>query len=134
MDRDQALRHRHLGEVADATQVVGLAEGQDAAAHLASPLDRHLHRLHAHDLSVATLSVERQQAAGVELHFDARIRLEPALQHGVHITRDHAHAVRVMAAEIGQHQVGRHLPGFFRRTAGRSQNGGTAVAQVLRRH
>lgn len=108
MQRDQSLGHGQLREVADAAQVVGLRQRHDAAAVLARAGDGHLDRLQADHLPVATLAVQRQHGAEVGHDAGRRVGHQPALQHRVHIARHHAHAMRVVAAQVGQHQVGGH--------------------------
>ena len=117
MHRHQALRHGHFGEVADATQVVRAAQGHGAHAVLLGALDPHLHGLHAGDLAVAALAVQVEQWTGVEQHLHARVGAQAAFEHRIHIAWHHAHAVRVVPAQVGHDQVVGHLRGFSRGAA-----------------
>ena len=112
MQRHQALRHGHLGKMADAPQVVRLRQSHDAAAMRLGTFNRHLHGLLAHHLTIAALPVQRQHAADVCRHAGRGIGLEATFEHGIHIARQHAHAVRVVAAQVGHHQVGGYRIGL----------------------
>jgi hypothetical protein len=59
MQRHQALRHSHLGEVANAPQMVGVGQRHDATAMRFGPCDAQLHGLLPHHLPVAALAIER---------------------------------------------------------------------------
>ena len=72
-------------------------------------LKRQVHGLHAHHLAKARLAVQTQQHAVVDPHGHIGTGVEPAFQYRVHIARGHAHTMRVMSAQVGQHQIGRHL-------------------------
>jgi hypothetical protein len=85
--------------------VVRIGQRHHAAAGLLRALDAQRHRLLADDLAVAALAVHGQQAAAIELHFDAGVRLQPAFEHRVDVARHHADAMRVVPAQVGQHQV-----------------------------
>ena len=124
MQRHQAAFHRHLGKMADTPQVVAVAQRHDAAAVLLGALQRQLHGLFAHDLAIAALAIERQQAADIDVDLGGRIRLQAAFGNRVHIPRHHAHAVGVMAAQIGEDQVGRDGPGFGGSAAAGLQDAG----------
>ena len=112
MQRHQPLCGGHFREVADAAQVVCMRQRHDAAAMLLRTGDAHLHGLFTHDLAVAMLAVQRQHAADVHVDLDLGIGREPALGHGIHVTRQHTHAVGVVATQVGQHQVGSDLLGL----------------------
>jgi len=98
--------------------VVGVGQREDAAAVCLGAGDAQLHRLHPHHLAEAVLAVERHQRADVGVDLDAGVGHQPAFGNGIDVTRQHAHAVGVVPAEVGQHQVGGHLFGLGRRTAG----------------
>jgi hypothetical protein len=87
-----------------------------------------LHGLFAHHLAVAALAVQREQRADVQFDPGGRIGLQPALQHRVHIARHHAHAVRIVAAQVGQHQVGGNGLGLVGAAAGGLQDARTRPA------
>ena len=118
MQRHQALRHSHLGEVADASEVVRVAQRHDAAAMGFGARHAECHGLFSDDLAVAALAVQREHGADVQQHAHSGVGAKAAFKQRVHIARQHAHAVRVVAAQIGQHQVGRDACGFFGGTAG----------------
>ena len=97
--------------------MVRIAQGHDAAAVGLGAVYAQRHRLFADDLAVTALAVQCQQRTGVEDHPHAAVGFKAAFEHRVHITRQHAHAVRVVTAQVGQHQVGRDACGFFGGTA-----------------
>jgi len=134
MHGHQALRHRHLGKVADAPEVVRVAQRHDAAAVLAGAGNAQLHGLHAGDLAVAALAVQREQRASVEQHLHARIGRQATFEHGVHIARHHAHAVRVVATQVGHDQVVGHLGRLGRGAARFFDDACNFGAQVLCRN
>jgi hypothetical protein len=113
MDGHQAVADRHLGEMPDAAQVVRVGQRQDAAAQFLGAGHAQGHGLLTDHLPVAALAVQRQQAAAVEVHLGGGVGLEPAFEHGVHVARHHADPVRVVPAQVGQHQVGGNPFGFF---------------------
>ena len=130
MNRHQALGHGHFGQVADAAQVVRSAQGHGAHAVLLGSLNAHLHGLHTGDLAVAALAVQVQQRSGVEQHFHARVWGQSPFEHRVHIARRHAHAVRVVATQVGHDQVVGHLRGLGRGAAGHRDDAGDVLAQI----
>ena len=76
-------------------------------------LERQFHGLNTDGLTVAVAAVQPKHHAVVGLNLYCCIGLKIALKHRVHITRRHAHAVRIMAAQIRQHQIGSDLLRFF---------------------
>ena len=105
MHRYQSFGHRHLGPLADATEMMRIAERHDARSEALGTLDRHLHRLAADHLAVALAAVNREQRSSIDRDLRTLVRREPALEHGVDIARDHADAVRVVPEQICSHQV-----------------------------
>ena len=131
VQRHQALGHGHFGKVADAPQVMRFSQRHDAAAVLLRARHGHVHGLLADHLTVTALAVQRQQRACVQQGLDAGIRCEAAFEHGIDIARQHAHAVRVMPAEVGHDEVGRHFVSLFALAAGTAQNVGALRAQRI---
>ena len=70
---------------------------------------RQVHGLHAHHLAKARLAVQAQQHAVVDPHGHIGAGVEPTFQNRIHIARGHAHSMRVVTTQVGQHQIGRHL-------------------------
>ncbi len=105
MDRHQSLRDRHLGPVADSSEVVRIGERHDARTVLLRAGDREPHRFLADRLAVAEPAVEREQRAGVELHFGVLIRPQRTELQRFDIARQHADAVRVVPHQVGEHEV-----------------------------
>src|SRR6185295_10807453 len=75
-------------------------------------LDGHARRLQADRLPVAGASVEREERATVELHFQLAVRMQPALEQRLDVARHHANAVRIVAGQVGDDQVFRDEFGF----------------------
>ncbi len=64
-------------------------------------------------------AVEREQRAAVERDADLLVDAQAALQQRIDIARDHAHAMRIVAAQVGLDEVGRDEVGLgLRRAAG----------------
>ena len=61
MQGHQALRHRQLGKMSDASQMVRIGQRHDAAAMGFGTADAECHRLLADDLAITALPVQRQQ-------------------------------------------------------------------------
>ena len=61
VDRDQAGRRRHLGPVADAADVAGVAQRDDGEAHGLALVDADLDRLRRDRLAEAVLAVDHRQ-------------------------------------------------------------------------
>ncbi len=100
-----------------------MRQADDADALLARPLDAEGHRLGADHLAVAALPVEGQQGAGITAHRHVRIGGQAAFENGVDVTRDHADAVRVVAAQVRLDEVGRDPRSFVRHRAGGGDDG-----------
>ena len=122
MHSHQAFGHGHLGKVADAAEVVGVAQSHDAAALLLRAGNAQAHGLFTHNLPVTALAIKREQAADVEVDFDARVGFQAAFQHRVDVTRQHAHAMGVMATQIRHDEVVGNRLRFFFRAASRCKN------------
>jgi hypothetical protein len=91
--------------VSDTTEVMGVPQAHDGDPVSAGALDRDVHRVVPDDLAETHAAVERQQRAVVE-HGRQRVALlQEALLRRQHVPRDHADAVRVVAGEVGQHEV-----------------------------
>ena len=104
--------------MADASQVVRLGQRHDAAAMQFGPGNAQRHGLLANHLAIAALAVQAEQGARVQHGLHAGVGHQTAFKHRIDIARQHAHAVRVVAAQVGHHQVGGDFFGFCRRTAG----------------
>ena len=108
VDRHQAFGERHLGEVADAPEMMRVGERHDAGAQALGALVRQLHGFDTDHLAVAAVPVERKKRAGVEPHFRALVGAQSALEQRTDIARDHADAVRVVPGEVGGDEVRGH--------------------------
>ena len=128
----QAAGHRHFREVADAPQMVGLRQCHDAAAMGQRPVNRQAHGLLADHLTIAALSVQGQHAADVHGDAGRCIGFEAALEHRINIARQHAHAVRIVAAQVGHHEVGGNRLRLCCRAASCHQNIGRNSLQFKR--
>ena len=93
MQGHPAVLGRHFCKVANAAQVVGMGEGEDAAAKLAHARKGELHGLHPHPLAKTALPVQPHQGAGVHTHGCIGFGVQAPFQNGIHIARGHAHAM-----------------------------------------
>ncbi len=130
VQRHESARDGHLGEVSDSAEVMGVGQRSDAGAVALDPFEHQFHRLLADGLAVALLTIQAEQHAAVEPDRDLCVGLEVLLEHGVDIARRHADAVRIVAAEVGQHQVGGDQSGFCVRAAGRADQLGDLVLEI----
>jgi hypothetical protein len=101
----ETLRHRLLGPLPDAAQVVRVGERHHAHAVCLRALDGDVGRFEPDHLAVARLAVERDQRAAVEFDLRMAVRLQAALLQRLDVARDHADAVRVVAGEVGGDEV-----------------------------
>jgi hypothetical protein len=85
--------------------MVRIRQGHDATAMLLSARNAHLHGLLANHLTVTPLTVQREHVTQIQQCFDRGIGFQTAFQHGGDITRHHADAMRIVAAQIGHDQV-----------------------------
>ena len=88
-----------------------------------------VHGLHSHHLAKTRLAIQAQQHAVVDPHGHIGAGVETAFQNGIHIARGHAHAVRVVPAQVGQHQIGCHLARPIGRCASVDKQTGDGVFQ-----
>src|ERR1051326_5060531 len=133
MHRHQAFGDGHFGPVADAPEVVRIAECGDRHAVLLRALDRHARRLQSDRLAVSRTAVESEQRARIELHLDASIRMQPALEQRLDIARHHADAVRIVPGEVCRDKVLRDELRLRGLTAARGGNRGDGAGQALLR-
>jgi hypothetical protein len=99
-----------LGQLAvgaHTTDVMGIGEGERDHAGLPAALDRGRHRFAGHAAAVATAPVEHQHGAVVLHDLGRRVGHDELSLEVSHVCRDHAHAVTVVAGEVGLHQCGR---------------------------
>ena len=74
MDRDQALGGGHLGPVADAADMSGIAQRDRGKARLLAFLDADPDRLRRHRLAVAELAVDHRQRRRIDHDFGGLVR------------------------------------------------------------
>src|SRR5207248_1338663 len=101
----------------DASEMMRVRESYHADAVLASTFDPERHRSHPDRLSVAATTVEPEEDAGVQLHLGVLVRLQLAIEKGVHIARNHAHAMRIVPAQVRFDEVTSDEVGLVRRGA-----------------
>ena len=129
MQRHQPLCYGHFRKVPDAPQMVRAAQRHDAAAVRVRTLQGQLHRLHADHLAVTPIPVQRQHRADVHGNRGRGVRHQAALTYRIHVPGHHAHTVRIVAAQIGQHQVRCDLVCLLWRAARADKDAGHHVAQ-----
>ncbi len=105
MHRDEARRDRHFGPGADPPDVMRIVEADCRKPVLLRTLDGDGHAVVADDLAIASLTVEAHERPGIELKRGRLIQLKPAFLKRLHIARDHANAVAVVALEVGFDKV-----------------------------
>jgi hypothetical protein len=106
-----------LGPVANATDVMGVLEADDCNAVLLGPLDADIHRFLGDHLAVARAAVDHDHRAIVPNDLCTLVTDAMSRSSVLYISGHHAHAVAVMAEEVGQHQVIGHQPGLLGRVA-----------------
>jgi hypothetical protein len=106
-----------LGPVPNATDVMGVLEADDCNAVLLGPLDADIHRFLGDHLAVARAAIDRDHRAIVANDLCMLVTDTMPRSSVLYISGHHAHAVAVMAEEIGQHQVIGHQPGLLVRAA-----------------
>ena len=106
-----------LGPVANATDVMGVLEADDCNAVLPGPLDGDIHRFLGDHLAVARAAVDHDHRAIVANDLYMLVTDTMSRRSVLYISGDHAHAVAVMAEEVGQHQVIGHQPSLLSRAA-----------------
>jgi hypothetical protein len=106
-----------LGPVANATDVMGVLEADDCNAVLLDPLDADIHRFLGDHLAVARAAVDHDHRAIVANDLCVMVTDRMSRSGVLYIRGHHAHAVAVMAEEVGQHQVIGHEPGLLGRAA-----------------
>ena len=106
-----------LGPVADAPDVMGVGEADDADAVLFGALDADIHRLLGDHLAVAGAAVDHDDGT-IILHDLCMMVTDAGARRGVlDIGRHHADAVAVVAEQVGQHQMVCNQPGLLGRAA-----------------
>src|SRR5262249_24785159 len=131
VQRDEPLLDRQLGPVPDAAEGGGGAERGNRNAVALRPFDRHARRLQSDRLAVSRAPVEREEAARVELHLDAAIRVQSALEQRLDIARHHADAMRVVPGEVCGDEVLRYQLRLRGLAAARGGNRGNGAGQAL---
>ena len=105
MDRREACGDRLLRPVPDAADVMRIAQPHDDDAVAACAFDREFHGLVCHRLADAAVAVHHQQRVGIGDNRDALIELQFIGLQRTHIRRHHAHAMRIVAGEVGADQM-----------------------------
>jgi tripartite-type tricarboxylate transporter receptor subunit TctC len=131
VQRDQALGCRLFGPGADAAQMMGVAQGDDAAAVPARPLGGQRHGFMADHLAKARVPVQPQQRPAVEQGADVRVRDQPTFEERLGIARQHADAVRIVAREVGLDEVRRHRLDFVFAAAEAAHHESDGLVQAL---
>jgi hypothetical protein len=131
--RDQAMRCGLLGIVADPADMMGVDQIEDGHAlrfrHAGGPL----HGRSRCRLTKRHLSVDDEKRRRIHT-VDRRIRgIQQAVAEGTDIKRHHADAVAVMAREIGERAMARHLRRIRFRPAGRLEDRSREAGQVIGR-
>ena len=105
MHRDQTIGRGHLGVLADATEVPGVAQPHHGDAEFGATLDAQLDCGRPDGLSHAVLAVYQQQRAGVDQHLDLLVGELNAVGQQIHVQRRTDHAVAVVARQVGAHET-----------------------------
>ena len=100
-----AVARGQFGIGADAADMGRIAQRQHASAKFPGTSDGTADGIGGHALPVATASVDHQQRAGVKHSLRRLVGDEQAVGQKPHIGWQHADAMRVMAGEIGAHQM-----------------------------
>ena len=132
VDRDAARRRRHLGPVADAAQVAGVAQGDDRHAVRLRPLDAEAHGLGPHRLAHPEAAVDEGEAAAVGderqlLVGDLHAALQP-----LDVAQGPHHPVAVVADQVGAHQVATDAGRLGGRAAGGAEDLGEQLLERCR--
>src|SRR3954464_10648000 len=95
---EAAPASRHFRPMADAPEMMRIAQRDNGRAVLLGARDGEVRGGEADGLSVALATVEDQQRRSVELHLRRLVDREAALLQRLYVARHHADAVRIMAA------------------------------------
>ena len=120
--RDLARDGRHLGPVADPTQVARISERHHG--HALSPRlgDTELHRLFAHHLPKPELPVDHRHHIVLEHDLERLIGDDLAGLEPFDVNGDADHSVRVVTDEVGLDQVMSDVPVLPRPTTSRGEH------------
>src|SRR5215472_16888841 len=102
-----------LAPMADASNVMRIDETDHAHAVLSGPLDADIHRLLGDDLAVAPAAIDHDHRAIVPGNLCMMVTKAGAGGGVLQIVGQHAHAVAVMAEQVGQHQMVGDQAGLF---------------------
>ncbi len=119
---DHAGTRTLLAPVADAPDVMGIGEADDADAVLFRPLDAEIHRLLGDHLAVTGAAVDHNDGTIVLDDLCMMVTDASASGRVLDIMRHHADAVTVVAEQVGEHEVVCNQPGLGLRAAIRPAN------------
>ena len=117
--------------MADAADVMAVAQRQQAGACRQRTLDRHGDGLVGHRLAETEPAVEQQQPAGVGDQRRAGVEVQLAGARVGDVGGDHADAMGIMAAQIGLDEMIGDEVAFARRRTGRCKQGPDGRSQPL---
>ena len=103
--------------MADAPDMMRVGEADDADAVLFSAVDADIHGLLGDDLTVARAAVDHNYSAIIARNLCMMVTDTGARRGVLDIGRDHAHAVAVVAEQVGQHQMVGDQAGLLVRAA-----------------
>ena len=93
VDRNKTCRRALLGPVADASDMMRVAQGDSRHTVLPGFLNSFLHRFMGNYLTKACVAVECHYRAGVLHHAGMAVKLQMTLSMGTQVARDHPHPV-----------------------------------------
>ena len=122
MDRDQTGLGRHLGPVADATDVAGVAQRHRREAVLQALLDADADGLRRHRLAEAILAIDDGDYRRVDHDLDRDVGHHRAVLLLDGVARHPDHAVAVMAGEVGADEIAADPATLLRRASSRGKD------------
>ena len=105
MDRDHSGGGALFRPVADAANMMRIAQRHGGHTVLFRLLNTDLHGFMGHDLAEAAVAVQRDNRTRVLHHAGVAVELQIALRVGSYVARDHAYAVGVMPGQVGGNQM-----------------------------
>jgi hypothetical protein len=132
MNRHQSFGGRHLGPVADAADMPGIAQRHRGEARRLALLDTDPDRLRRDGLPVTELAVDHRQRGCIDHDIDSLVGHDRAHLLPPDIDRHPDHAVAVMAGEVGGGEIRRDALGFLRRGFRMSEHVRNEVDEFLK--
>ena len=105
MDRDHSGGRALFRPVADAANMVRIAQRHGGHTVLSGFLNADLHGFMGHHLAEAAVAVQRDHRARVLHHAGVAIELEITLRVGAYVAWDHADAVGIVPGQVSGNQM-----------------------------